>query len=124
MHLRPSRPKDLDFNLQFENVFVPQSFIKFDIRQVTTRTIVFATGEQLGILKNSEIWYVDATYKVVRGPFRQLFTVSASMTCDGSTKLVPLAFALMKLRQTEHYKQIFWVIVGALEDGIKLKSIV
>ncbi len=64
---RPSEPKTLDFELVED--YIPKEFLQKDIILHNARHLVFATTNQLSLLKNAKTWYMDATYRVVRKPF-------------------------------------------------------
>lgn len=66
----------------------------------------FSTAEQLKVLSRAKTWYLDGTFKVVRSPFVQMFSIHAFITSDNSTKQVPLAFCMMSRRLTSDYKAV------------------
>ncbi|XP_052276039.1 uncharacterized protein LOC127875218 [Dreissena polymorpha] len=73
--LRPDDPQDLDFELQED--FLPDGFLKGDIKVDGRRHLIFATDEQFSLLKTAKRWYLDGTFKVVRKPFDNLMSVHA-----------------------------------------------
>ena len=58
--------------------------------------------------------FVDATFKVVRRPFVQLFGVHAFIRSGTSTKQVPMAFAIMSGRRTADYDGVLRAVLAAL----------
>ena len=73
--LRPQDPTDLSFSLNTD--YLPESFVKDDVVLDGGRHIIFASELMLEFLRKAKTWYIDATFKVVRDPFYQLFTVHA-----------------------------------------------
>ena len=73
--LRPSEPTDLQFTLDKE--YIPASFVRADIQVQGRRHIVLASDNMVSLLQQAKTWYIDATFKVVKDPFSQLFTVHA-----------------------------------------------
>lgn len=92
---RPKDPTDLLFQLNAEHI--PESFIIEDIRIGRTgrRHLVLLTPDQLRLLKNCKVWFLDGTFHVVKVPFTQLYSVHCYMRKDDNIKQVPLAFVLM-----------------------------
>ena len=71
--MRPAEPTDLEFEVN-EN-HIPEDFLKSDLKIDGRRHLVFATQSMLDLLSKSKTWYVDGTFKVVKEPFTQLFTI-------------------------------------------------
>jgi hypothetical protein len=85
---------------------MPFDFLQCDIIKHERRHLLFATREQLSLLSRAKTWYVDATFKVVKAPFKQLFSVHAFIQSEDCAKQVPLAFALMSGKKTKDYIKV------------------
>ena len=97
---RPVEPKSLEFDINEDHI--PEDFLKSDVvvdgwRHLLKRskTWYVATENMLHLLKRSKTWYVDGTFKVVKAPFTQLFSIHSFVRSGECTKQVPLAFILM-----------------------------
>ena len=86
--------------------------------------MIFATNDQLKLLAKAKRWYADATFKVVRQPFTQLFSIHAFVQRDGNFKQVPLLFALMSGKRRRDYKKILAKTKEILGDSFKLTEII
>ena len=103
---------------------IPDNFLVSDIQDDESRHLIFSTPEQREILKDAKTWYSDATFRVVKSPFTQLFSVHAFVKgADEQVKQLPLAFALMSRRRKRDYKKVLWTIKQSL-PGINLKTII
>ena len=89
--LRPDDPVDLKFELNqsFEQ------FLKADIKMQSRRYLIFATDKQLEYLEKAKIYYVEATFKILKPPFTQLWSIHAYIEYGTTMKQVPLLFVLM-----------------------------
>ena len=118
---RPSHPQDLSFDINMDAL--PDNFFIADIMVNNRRHLIFATNHQLHLLKRAKNWYVDATFKVIRKPFYQLFSIHAFITSDGENmKQVPLVFVVMSGKRTTDYRAIFTWIKDNVGE-LRLKSI-
>ena len=92
--LRPSEPTDLQFTLDKE--YIPASFVRADIQVQGRRHIVLASDNMVSLLQQAKTWYIDATFKVVKDPFNQLFTVHAFVYSTLQRGEVPLYSSLRR----------------------------
>ncbi|KAK2168875.1 hypothetical protein LSH36_13g00000, partial [Paralvinella palmiformis] len=70
-------------------------FFKKGIKSRNDCYLLFASQTQLNQLAIAKTWYLDGTFKIVKQPFTQLFTVYPFLKHDGNLKQVSLAFVLM-----------------------------
>lgn len=92
----PSHPKDLNFVLNHHAL--PPDFLRGDIRVDDARHLLFATDTQMKLLSTAKRWYVDGTFKLIRAPFIQMWSIHAFIRRGDIMKQVPLFFILMSRR--------------------------
>ena len=68
----------------------------------------------ISILSQAKNGYTDATFKVVRKPFTQLFSVHAFVKSGESVKQIPLIFAIMSGKRKQDYTDVFKAIDALL----------
>ncbi|CAD5126881.1 DgyrCDS14905 [Dimorphilus gyrociliatus] len=102
---RPKHPENIMFELNLNEI--PDNFFLKDIKGKKSRNMMFATDHQIKLLKHCKIWFIDATFKIVRKPFYQLFTIHGFIRKEGEYKQVPLMFVLMTGKKKKHYSLIF-----------------
>ena len=66
---------------------------------------------------------MDATFKLCRHPFTQLFTVNALVKKDDNVKQVPLAFVLMSGRNKGDYKAVLQALLSILPNNPRVNKI-
>ncbi len=86
--MRPAEPTDLEFEVNEDHI--PEDFLKSDVKVDGRRHLVFATQNMLDLLSKSKTWYIDGTFKVVKEPFTQLFTIHSFVRSGECVKQVPL----------------------------------
>ena len=83
------------------------SFVRFDLQFRSGpkygRFIGLATDDMLHYLFHANVWFVDATFRVVRPPFMQLLIVHVTMVYDGLSRSIPVFFILMTGRKIVQY---------------------
>ena len=84
-------------------------FLIGDIRVGYERHIMFATEAQLRVLQRAKRWYLDGTFKVIREPFIQLFSIHAFVQKQDCMKQVPLAFVMISKRCKIDYVAVSFI---------------
>ena len=107
--LRPDDPIDLEFEI--DESF--KQFLKADIEMQSRRHLIFATDKQLENLEKTKIYYVDATFKIVKPPFTQLWSIHAYIEFGTTMKQVPLLFVLMSGKSKADYVAVLRTIKKA-----------
>jgi len=106
--LRPKHPSNLDFELQSEHI--PDGFLQADIKIDDHRHLIFATDYMLQLLQRADTWYMDGTFRVVKWPFVQLFSIHAFVRTTEVIKQIPLCFVLMSAKRKRDYEAVLNVV--------------
>lgn len=67
-------------------------------------------------IKISKTWYVHGTFKVLKAPFTQLFSIHSFVRSGNCTKQVPLAFILMSGKCKRDYRKVLKAIKRLTKD--------
>lgn len=68
-------PEPLELSFEISHAHIPENFLQYGISVGGRRHLIFATEEQLSLLSKANHWYTDATFKIVRRLFTQLFSI-------------------------------------------------
>ena len=101
---RPENPTDLNF--VYDNSFIPK-FCIADISVTGRRHLLFASQRQIDELRKAKTWYVDGTFKVVREPFTQLWSIHAFVSNGLETKQLPFVYVVMSGKRIPDYVAVF-----------------
>ncbi|XP_041372839.1 uncharacterized protein LOC121386108 [Gigantopelta aegis] len=119
---RPKNPTDLEFELKMD--FIPDNFLKGDVTTGRKRHLIFSTDQQLQLLSRSKCWYADGTFKLVKEPFTQLFSVHSFIRREDCAKQIPLVFCLMSGRRKKDYMAVLEAIIGMLPQAPRVQRLV
>ena len=120
---RPADPKDLDFVL--DQAHIPEGFLQNDIKVDKQRHLIFATPEQLEILRSATEIFMDGTFKVVKEPFYQLFSLHAFLedVAGHEVKQVPLTYVLMSSKRKKDYVAVFKAMKTLAANLVSVKFV-
>lgn len=102
--LHPEDPKIINFTLSHEHL--PNGFLHRNILADDCRHLIFATGHMLDLLARVKCWYLDATIKVVKQSFVQLYSIHAFIRHGPACKQILLVFVLISRRRTTDHNLV------------------
>ena len=109
----PTNLKDLEIPAVITLTGKSVQFLAFDSGPDTeSRVLVFATDENMDILKQSAHWFSDGTFKTAPPLFDQLFVIHGQF----NGIILPLVYCLMPNRKEETYDVLFNFLASKLED--------
>ena len=88
------------------------------------RQLILATDAQLNLLAGAKRWYADGTFKVVRKPFYQLWTIHAFLRKNDNVKQFPLLFCLISSRRKRDYKAVLRSVFNLLLSAPSVEEFV
>ena len=116
---RPQNPQDLNFDLVESGIPDDLNVHDFEIGKGAKkrRHIICYSDKQARILSTAQRWYMDGTFKIVKKPFMQLWSIHGFIRSGLQTKMVPLMYVLMSRRTRADYKHILnYILVHILKN--------
>jgi len=119
---RPANPTGLDFVLG-QWAMLSDFFVK-DVSVDSDHHVIFGTSNMLNPLRKAKKWYVDGTCKVVKRPFRRLFTIHTFVQCNGAVKQIPLIHVLMLACRKHDYHAVLCALLRKLPATLGMKTVI
>ena len=105
---RPRHPADLNFKLQENGI--PENlnvhYVEIGKGETKRRHLICFIDKQAKLLTIRKRWYMDGTFKIVKQPFVQLWTIHGFIRSGLQKKMVPLMYVLMSRRSRKDYKLV------------------
>ncbi len=127
---RPKNPVDLKFILEELKKDFPEDFFVDEVPvDRKGRHLIFATKNLLKLLAKAKRLYLDGTFKIVKHPFKQLFTIHAFIRHGELVKQVPILYVFMSKRRRKDYEAVMVKVKALLElytesAHLKIKEVV
>ena len=110
------RPDDPTLETPLLHEFLPEKFLIKDVQMSDQkRHVVFATPKQIKLLAKAKVWYMDGTFKVIKDPFKQLYSIHSFIRSGESMKQVPLCFVIMSRQKTKDYTEVLEAILDEIK---------
>ena len=100
-----------------------KDFLVADVTRGGHMSLIYATPQQLQLLRQAQTWFIDGTFKVVRLPFYQLLVVHAYYEVGASIKQVALAYILMSSKRSGAYREAMQELRDALPGPAAVEEI-
>ena len=86
------------------------NFFREEVRVKKAHHFIFFDDIQLRHMSEAYAWYVDATFKIVKDPVKQLLAIHVLIMCGDQKVSVPVCFVLMYRRRMMDYKAVLKTI--------------
>jgi hypothetical protein len=112
----PASVADLQLPQHLTRTLKDENFLLHDTgTEDDKRMLMFATNSNLELLRHSNVWFGDGTFKVVPAIFEQLYTIHALVNGE----VMPAVYVLMNGKSEEDYNRLFEVL---MRQGLQPQS--
>lgn len=85
------------------------------------KIIIFGTFNAKELIKKTNVYYGDGTFKVTPKPFYQVYTIHADISHSTDTiTFVPLIYALLPNKTKTTYKRLFMILKTQFQMNLKV----
>ena len=101
-------PQDRFFNIppEYQQTTAGEAFLLHDTGNGDDRILVFAVNENIQLLAESQLWFMDGTFKTSPELFFQVYTIHS---CTAN-RVLPCAYALLPNKQQATYHRLFEIL--------------